>query len=77
MDSPHHAVYAPNSSAVTTAREKVIGPRSAAPVFSRVVLNHYAIKSREDFETKKERGNGMHDKNQIRGETFWNAVELR
>jgi hypothetical protein len=37
-----------------------------------IALHHYAGKSREEYEQKMLRGNGMDDP---KGEAFWNSLE--
>lgn len=39
---------------------------------SRIGVHHYAVKSREEYEQKMMRGNGMSDP---KGEEFWEEME--
>ncbi len=39
---------------------------------NRVGLHHYALKSREEYEAKIQRGNAMDDP---KGDEFWNKME--
>ena len=61
--------------AVTTSGKRVEGPFTTQPYFSRLVINHYAVKSEEDFEERLQRGSVMSDGGADR--THWTWTERK
>lgn len=60
--TPHHFEYAEGVFAVNEAHETVLGPLSDKIATDRIVLLHFVVQSREDFEEKMVRtrpSNGM------------------
>lgn len=53
---PHHALYTPGKYAVDENFERIDGPRTVNASYRRVALNHYPIKSLEEFKIKAIRG---------------------
>ena len=74
--SPHN--FATNESTATYgewgSRRAVIPEQVQVPISrDRIVLHHYVVKSRAEFEEKKRRGNAM---DRPRSQYFWQHIEL-
>ena len=54
---------------------RVEGPFTNETFYSRLVLNHYAVKSEEDYTSKVARGSAM--SNGGKGVAFWERVKLK
>ncbi|KAL6777479.1 hypothetical protein ACKKBF_B21660 [Auxenochlorella protothecoides x Auxenochlorella symbiontica] len=70
----HHAEYRRGYYAVTTDRRRVLGPKSAAPVYDRLVLRHYVSKSLWDYSQKILRGSGM---SRVKTMPYFHHVQIR
>lgn len=53
---PHHALYSPGKYAVDENFDRIDGPRTVNASYRRIALNHYPIKSLEEFKIKAIRG---------------------
>jgi hypothetical protein len=53
---PHHALYIHGKFAVDENFQRIDGPRTATASYNRIALNHYPIKSLEEFKIKARRG---------------------
>ncbi|PQE07178.1 hypothetical protein CJF31_00004844 [Rutstroemia sp. NJR-2017a BVV2] len=58
--------------AVDEHGEQIPGHLRIPPTKDRIALHHYALKSREEYQQKCDRGNGMDDPKDW---TFWDSVE--
>jgi hypothetical protein len=56
--SPHAFVYKKGYNAVNTDKQTVIGPFNIPPTYTGWHVNHYVIKSLEDYKAKRARGGG-------------------
>ncbi|KAL4457544.1 hypothetical protein ABPG75_012409 [Micractinium tetrahymenae] len=59
ISGPHDALHAPGYFTVTTSLQRVFGPFSAPVDHSRAALNHYILRSKEEFREKRKRGSAM------------------
>lgn len=55
MQTPHNALYREGYSSVNTNFEAQSGPFSNPAVFDRAFINHYGLRSREDYERRLKR----------------------
>ena len=72
--TPHNMAFIPGHNSVDVNKKVIPSPgwTHATPVINKLVIAHYTIKSREDFELKMKKGTsdgGSKD------EGYWNAVE--
>lgn len=72
MGGPHDAAYAPGYYTVTPNRRRVDGPTSTTPDFTRAALNHYILRSKEEFQEKMKRGSAM---SKPKTWEYWNVAE--
>ncbi|KAK0112895.1 hypothetical protein ONS95_014614 [Cadophora gregata] len=71
--NPHKFETSPGSHTVGENGDVIESDAWRRPITrTRIGLHHYAVKSRQEFEAKMERGNGMTDP---KGESFWNEIE--
>jgi hypothetical protein len=56
--SPHQFSYAPGFFAVDENEKPILGPRRRPRTSRRIRLNHYIVRSRQEFEAKMKRGGG-------------------
>lgn len=61
--------------AVSTSGVPVTGPFTNETFYDRLVINHYAVKSTEDYEFKVARGSAM--SNGGKGVAFWERVHKK
>src|SRR5207248_2601008 len=54
-DNPHFPCYLPGHYSVDENFRRVEGPFNAPPTFRRIRVNHYVLRSEEDFALKQER----------------------
>lgn len=72
--NPHKFETSPGSHTVGELGDIVETEAWRRPITrTRLGLHHYAVKSREEFEAKLLRGNGMTDP---KGEWFWDEIEV-
>ena len=69
---PHHFLYHKGKTAVNERFEAVEGSRSSRNEISRIALYHYVTKSREEYESKIQRGSAMKN---FKTMEFFDAVE--
>ena len=69
---PHHFIYNEGKTAVNEMFKPVEGSRSSQNTISRIALYHYVTKSRDEYESKIERGSAMKNFKTIE---FFDAVE--
>jgi hypothetical protein len=83
--APHEFKFAPGYFAVDENEQPIVGPRRRPRTSRRIRLNHYIVRSRQEFEAKMKRGGGNSspDGRQYAGD-YWdkhvaacNAVEDR
>jgi hypothetical protein len=60
---------------VSTSGGRVEGPFTNETFYSRLVINHYAVKSEEDYNFKVARGSAMSDGG--KGIAFWERVHKK
>ncbi|KAL2069136.1 hypothetical protein VTL71DRAFT_15474 [Oculimacula yallundae] len=71
--NPHKFSTAPGSNTVGENGDVISTDAWRRPITrKRIGLHHYAVKSRDEFEAKMTRGNGMTDP---KGEAFWEEIE--
>ncbi|KAI9641830.1 hypothetical protein NHQ30_009690 [Ciborinia camelliae] len=71
MNSPHQVKS--KSGSITVDENGVQAPiRRYPPTRDRIALHHYALKSREEYQEKVDRGNAMDD---AKTWAFWDSVE--
>jgi hypothetical protein len=63
------------SVAVSTSGDRVEGPFTNETFYGRLVINHYATKSEEDYTFKVARGSAM--SNGGKGIAFWERVHKK
>ncbi|KAL4440670.1 hypothetical protein ABPG77_000379 [Micractinium sp. CCAP 211/92] len=59
ISGPHEALHAPGYYTVNTSRQRVNGSFSSPIDHSRAALNHYILRSKEEFREKRLRGSAM------------------
>lgn len=59
ISGPHDALHAPGYFTVNTSRQRVFGSFSSPIDHSRAALNHYILRSKEEFRQKRLRGSAM------------------
>lgn len=69
---PHHFIYVKDKYAVNEAFEPVFGALAPHISMQQVLIQHYVIKSWEDFRDKQLRGSGMGNH---RPAHFWDEIE--
>jgi hypothetical protein len=73
--NPHRFATSPGSITVGEDGDEITSAAWRKPITRRRIgLHHYAVKSREEFEEKLHRGNGMTDPKK---EDFWTAIEFK
>jgi len=76
-DNPHHFVYKEGFFAVNEAGKRADSWFSAPPSFEKLYINHYTVKSEEDFQSKMVRGSAtyVHKKRSYFDDTNRKAVD--
>ena len=60
---------------MSTSGVRVEGPFTEETFYGRLVINHYAVKSEEDYNYKVQRGSAM--SNAAKGMAFWERVQKK
>eukprot|EP00270_Netrium_digitus_P008791 TRINITY_DN2645_c0_g1_i2.p1 TRINITY_DN2645_c0_g1~~TRINITY_DN2645_c0_g1_i2.p1 ORF type:complete len:345 (+),score=52.32 TRINITY_DN2645_c0_g1_i2:268-1302(+) len=73
--NPHNFIYKDGFFAVNNEFQRVDGPLHSPAVLGAIYLNHYNVKSQEDYIRKIKRGRADAEANNIRTIEFFNALD--
>lgn len=73
--NPHCFVYIDGKKCINENKKDVFGPYNWPMTRDKIQLNHYVVKSRQDFERKKRRGGGNIRNSNKLSESFWSRFQ--
>jgi hypothetical protein len=73
--NPHCFSYIDNYYCVNEHKQKIENAFNDPPSYDYAQINHYIVRSREDFELKLKRGGGNNKKNHKMNESVWESFQ--